>query len=282
MTADPKALAERLREMLVVARRERERTTLFGVSDPDRFDAIEKRQRQLDADIATLAAAADALDAPEPSASDRGPDGWWHKGDLRRAFLDGAKWWEYVSRRGTMWQSDQNRAATEAERRYPNGVYDPSPATASADATPIAVGVRCRWVDARNSAVQSGEVCLACGAVAAGNPAAHPPCPAQGARHEVPTLDIHPDLAADRAAMYRTPVDEARLEMLRVCYDDDATNRDISAALHCLVEAVRAERAPEDVVQAATRVTPFGTDGPMFPRFADIRALARFVLGGGA
>lgn len=40
------------------------------------------------------------------------------------AFIAGAKWWEYESRGATMWQSDQDRAQAEAERRYP---YAPHP-----------------------------------------------------------------------------------------------------------------------------------------------------------
>lgn len=46
---------------------------------------------------------------------------WPDERDLRKAFFHGAKWWEYHSAHATMWQSDQNAAAEEAERRYPNG-----------------------------------------------------------------------------------------------------------------------------------------------------------------
>jgi hypothetical protein len=38
--------------------------------------------------------------------------------DLRLAFIYGAKWWEYHSTKGTMWQSDQHLVAEAAERRY--------------------------------------------------------------------------------------------------------------------------------------------------------------------
>ena len=34
------------------------------------------------------------------------------------AFVKGAKWWEYHSTKGTMWQSDQELAAIEAEKRF--------------------------------------------------------------------------------------------------------------------------------------------------------------------
>lgn len=38
--------------------------------------------------------------------------------ELRLAFMHGAKWWEFHSTKGTMWQSDQHLVAEEAERRY--------------------------------------------------------------------------------------------------------------------------------------------------------------------
>lgn len=45
-------------------------------------------------------------------------EGTWGKFDIRRAFVDGAKWWEYHQSGGTMFQSDRNLAEEEAERRY--------------------------------------------------------------------------------------------------------------------------------------------------------------------
>lgn len=39
----------------------------------------------------------------------------------REAFLRGAKWWEYRSTNGTMWQSDQKEVYEEACRKYPGG-----------------------------------------------------------------------------------------------------------------------------------------------------------------
>jgi len=49
------------------------------------------------------------------------PQGTWPADDLRRAFVAGAKWWEFFSRGATMWSSDQNLAENEAETRYPEG-----------------------------------------------------------------------------------------------------------------------------------------------------------------
>lgn len=45
-------------------------------------------------------------------------EGTWPKNDIRRAFVAGAKWWEYHSTGATMWQSDQRLAEAEAEKRY--------------------------------------------------------------------------------------------------------------------------------------------------------------------
>lgn len=41
--------------------------------------------------------------------------------DLRRAFVDGAAWWEFRSTEFTMWNSDRAEAEAEAEARFPNG-----------------------------------------------------------------------------------------------------------------------------------------------------------------
>lgn len=75
-----------------------------------------------------LDALRDALDSlaatPAPDRGD-GPvapvDGTWPADDLRRAFVRGAKWWEYESCGATMWQSDQRKAEAAAEVKYPNG-----------------------------------------------------------------------------------------------------------------------------------------------------------------
>ena len=45
-------------------------------------------------------------------------EGEWPANDIRRAFVAGAKWWEYHSTGATMWQSDQRLAEDEATRRY--------------------------------------------------------------------------------------------------------------------------------------------------------------------
>ena len=54
-----------------------------------------------------------ALKAIEARAPEQG-------GEMREAiaFMKGAKWWEYHSTKGTMWQSDQALVAEEAARRY--------------------------------------------------------------------------------------------------------------------------------------------------------------------
>jgi len=41
--------------------------------------------------------------------------------DIRRAFVAGAKWWEYEKEGATMWISDIRLAEKEAKKRYPNG-----------------------------------------------------------------------------------------------------------------------------------------------------------------
>ena len=48
-------------------------------------------------------------------------DGYWPKDDIRRAFVAGAKWWEWHKEGATMWQSDTREAEDEAEKRYPGG-----------------------------------------------------------------------------------------------------------------------------------------------------------------
>ena len=40
--------------------------------------------------------------------------------DVRRAFVEGAKWWEYHKEGATMWQSDQRLAEVAAEVKYPD------------------------------------------------------------------------------------------------------------------------------------------------------------------
>jgi len=49
-------------------------------------------------------------------------EGTWCADDLRRAFVMGAKWWEYRKTGFTMWQSaDIDLAEKEAERKFPHG-----------------------------------------------------------------------------------------------------------------------------------------------------------------
>ena len=45
-------------------------------------------------------------------------EGTWGPNDLRRAFVEGAAWWELHSTGFTMWQSDRTVAEDEAGRRY--------------------------------------------------------------------------------------------------------------------------------------------------------------------
>lgn len=59
---------------------------------------------------------------PLPAVPDRPPVlGTWAEDDLRRAFVEGAAWWEYEREKATMWPSDRNDAEAEAEKRYPGG-----------------------------------------------------------------------------------------------------------------------------------------------------------------
>lgn len=48
-------------------------------------------------------------------------EGAWAKDDLRRAFVDGVKWWNYVLTRYTLFPSERDVVENEAESRYPNG-----------------------------------------------------------------------------------------------------------------------------------------------------------------
>ena len=48
-------------------------------------------------------------------------EGTWPEDDLRRAFVTGAKWWEWKEKGATMWNSDVREAEKEAELRYPGG-----------------------------------------------------------------------------------------------------------------------------------------------------------------
>ena len=45
-------------------------------------------------------------------------EGTWGPNDLRRAFVEGAAWWEFYSQGATMWQSNRTIAEDEADRRY--------------------------------------------------------------------------------------------------------------------------------------------------------------------
>lgn len=42
-----------------------------------------------------------------------------HVDELRKAFLAGAKFWEWRNTNSTMWQSDQNEVMEKAIKKYP-------------------------------------------------------------------------------------------------------------------------------------------------------------------
>ena len=46
-------------------------------------------------------------------------EGKWVKDDPRRAFVSGAKWWEWTVSGATMWPEDVDKAERAAETRYP-------------------------------------------------------------------------------------------------------------------------------------------------------------------
>jgi len=45
-------------------------------------------------------------------------EGTWKALDFRRAFVEGAKWWEFQKTGATMWQSDRDLTEQEAEKRW--------------------------------------------------------------------------------------------------------------------------------------------------------------------
>lgn len=55
---------------------------------------------------------------PPPPPKPLTSEGIWPTPDLRRAFVDGAAWWEFQCTGGTLWTSDRRFAEKEAERRY--------------------------------------------------------------------------------------------------------------------------------------------------------------------
>jgi hypothetical protein len=44
--------------------------------------------------------------------------GTWPEGCLQRAFVDGARWWEFYKTGASMWQSDRHLAEAEAVKMY--------------------------------------------------------------------------------------------------------------------------------------------------------------------
>ena len=51
--------------------------------------------------------------------------GRWDANDPRRAFVDGAHWYEWASTGFTMWNSDVRIAETEAEKRFDSWILHP-------------------------------------------------------------------------------------------------------------------------------------------------------------
>jgi hypothetical protein len=56
--------------------------------------------------------------APLPSSSDKVDKGEWPEGDIRRAFVEGARWYLWWSERATMFGAERRAAEAEAEKRY--------------------------------------------------------------------------------------------------------------------------------------------------------------------
>lgn len=52
------------------------------------------------------------------SARNSPKEGTWSILDFRRAFVEGAKWWELQKEGATMWQSDRDLAEKEADKRW--------------------------------------------------------------------------------------------------------------------------------------------------------------------
>jgi hypothetical protein len=45
-------------------------------------------------------------------------DGFWPKDSVQRAFVEGAKWWQFHHARSTMFGSERDEAEAEAVKRY--------------------------------------------------------------------------------------------------------------------------------------------------------------------
>jgi len=75
-----------------------------------------------------MARAIGAEAAEERMLAERAPrriEGTLPAYDLRRAFADGAAWWNFNSTGFTMFGSERREAEVEAETRYPNGKLGP-------------------------------------------------------------------------------------------------------------------------------------------------------------
>lgn len=74
--------------------------------------------------------------------------GWWPEDCKQRAFVDGAKWWQFYHNGSTMFGSERDAAAEEAERRY--GKVEPINKTC-----PVCYGTKL-------PAQHGDEICHAC------------------------------------------------------------------------------------------------------------------------
>jgi hypothetical protein len=57
---------------------------------------------------------------PPPPSPPRLIEGTWPKACIQRAFVDGAKWWQFHHNGSTMFGSERDEAEAEAIRRYGN------------------------------------------------------------------------------------------------------------------------------------------------------------------
>lgn len=107
----------------------------------------------------------DAPEIPEPDpvkVGGRWVEGVWPANDPRRAFVEGAKWWEYEKEGATMWPSDRRLAEVEAQRRFEQGDW---PATGDTETELIESEKSASWdaLCAQVSKNYLGGLCPACG-----------------------------------------------------------------------------------------------------------------------
>ena len=68
-------------------------------------------------------------------------EGSWPQVCVQRAFVEGAKWWEYHKTGCTMWPSDRDTAEDEAVKRYgePEAAPTAPPAARKDDPSPLLI-----------------------------------------------------------------------------------------------------------------------------------------------